>query len=90
MSKEQVKEVCFTYRNKKHWGWLKIERHFNIYSESYDYRHEAYDSFHRSVLYSARNIIEKDFSKIKLEDREDWELMQVDIAYNYTAAKRYE
>lgn len=78
-----MKEACFAYINNKNLKWLKIFRHFNIYSERYDYRHEAFDSFDRSVLYSARNIIEEDFSRLALEDREDWQLMKVDIEYNF-------
>ena len=81
-----MKEKRFAYQNKKTQEWLKIERHFNIYSEEYDYRHEVYDSFYRSVMYSARNIIEEDFSKTKVENREDWVLIEVEIEYTFTKA----
>jgi len=81
-----MKEKCFAYRNTKTWEYLKIDRSF-IYSEKYEYRWEAYSSFHRSVIYSARNLIEEDFSKTKLENREDWQLMEVEIEYNFTVAK---
>jgi hypothetical protein len=84
---DNMKERCFAYKNKKTQEWLKIDRSFNIYCERYEYRWEAYDSFHRSVIYYARNIIEEDFSRIKLEDREDWQLMEVEIEYNFTRAK---
>ena len=63
-----------------------MERHFNIYREGYAYRHEAYDSFDRSVMYSARNIIEEDFAKTKVENREDWVLIEVEIEYAFTRA----
>jgi len=82
-----MKERCFAYRNTKTWEYLKIDRSFNIYSEKYEYRWEAYSSFHRSVMYSARNIIEEDFSKTKLENREDWQLMEVEIEYNISVSK---
>jgi len=81
------KERCFAYQNKKTWEYLKIDRSFNIYSEKYYYRWEAYSSFHRSVIYSARNIIEEDFSRLTLKDREDWQLMEVEIEYNISVSK---
>jgi len=82
-----MKEICFAYRNTKTWEYLKIDRSFNIYSEKYEYRWEAYSSFHRSVIYSARNIIEEDFSRLTLKDREDWHLMEVEIEYNISVSK---
>ena len=82
-----MKERCFAYQNKNTQGWLKIKRYFNIYREEYDYSHEVYDSFDRSVMYSARNIIEEDFSKTKLDNREDWELIEVEIEYTFTRTK---
>ncbi len=82
-----MKERCFAYQNTKTWEWLKIDRSFNIYCEWYEYRWEAYDSFDRSVIYSARNIIEEDFSRLKLKDREDWQLMKVEIEYSFNGAE---
>jgi hypothetical protein len=83
-----MKEKCFAYQNKKTQEWLKI------YSRYYFHPHkhvieavERFDTFDRSVIYSARNIIEEDFSKAKLEDREDWRLIEVEIEYNFTRAK---
>ena len=81
-----MKERCFAYQNKKTQEWLKLERCFNFYSKEYEYAYEVYDSFDRSVMYSARNIIEEDFSKTKLETREDWELIAVEIEYNFNRA----
>ena len=83
-----MKERCFAYQNKKTWEWLKmkIDRSFSIYSEKYEYRWEAYSSFHRSVIYSARNIIVEDFSRLTLKDREDWQLMEVEIEYTFAKA----
>ena len=81
-----MKERCFAYQNKKTQEWLKINCYFNFYSEEYEYDYEVYDSFDRSVMYSARNIIEEDFSRTKLENREDWELIEVEIEYNFTRA----
>ena len=81
-----MKERCFAYQNKKTQEWLKIQPQFKVYSEGYGYGYEAYDSFDRSVMYSARNIIEEDFSKTKVENREDWELMEVEIEYNFNRA----
>ena len=37
-------------------------------------------------MYSARNIIEEDFSRTKLENREDWELIEVEIEYTFAKA----
>ena len=78
-----MKERCFAYQNKKTQEWLKIKLQVRVPRE---YRHEVYDSFDRSVMYSARNIIEEDFSRTKLENREDWELIEVEIEYNFTRA----
>lgn len=81
-----MKERCFAYQNKKTQEWLKMERYFNFYSEATQYDYEVYASFDRSVMYSARNIIEEDFSKTKVENREDWELIEVEIQYNFAKA----
>jgi hypothetical protein len=84
---KHITERCFAYQNTKTQEWLKIDRCFNIYSERYDYSWEAYSSFHRSVIYSARNIIEEDFFRLKLKDREDWQLMKIEIEYNIFVAE---
>ena len=81
-----MKEKCFAYWNKNTHKWLKIRRQFNVYREGYDYRHETYDSFDKSVMYSARNIIEEDFAKTKVENREDWVLIEVEIEYTFAKA----
>lgn len=78
-----MKEKCFAYQNKKTQEWLKIECNWNYTNPDYQYTHEVYDTFDRSVMYSARNIIEEDFYRVKLENREDWQLMQVEIEYNF-------
>jgi hypothetical protein len=80
MNKNNMKEKCFAYQNKKTQEWLKIYPYWNGVFEFYDY-------FDKSVLYSARNIIEEDFSRIKLEDREDWQLMGVEIEYKFNKAE---
>jgi hypothetical protein len=84
-----MKERCFAYQNKKTHEWLKIQLQFKVYSEGYGYGYgcEVYDSFDRSVMYSARNIIEEDFAKTKVEKREDWVLIEVEIEYTFTRAK---
>ena len=83
-----MKERCFAYQNKKTQEWLKI------YSRCYFHPHkhvieavERFDTFDKSVIYSARNIIEEDFSRVKLEDREDWQLMNIEIEYTISVAK---
>lgn len=81
-----MKERRFAYQNKKTQEWLKIQPQFKVYSEGYGYGCEVYDSFYRSVMYSARNIIEEDFSKTKVENREDWVLIEVEIEYTFTKA----
>jgi hypothetical protein len=75
-----MKEKCFAYQNKKTLEWLKIYTYWNGVFE-------FCDSFDKSVLYSARNIIEEDFYRIKLEDREDWQLMKVEIEYKFNKAE---
>jgi hypothetical protein len=82
-----MKERCFAYQNKKTLEWLKIEINWHYTNQDYEYKLESYDSFDRSVVYSARNIIEEDFSRVKLENREDWQLMEVEIEYNFTEAR---
>lgn len=81
-----MKEKCFAYQNKKTQKWLKIQPQFKVYNVGYGYGYEACESFDRSVMYSARNIIEEDFSKTKVENREDWELIEVEIEYTFTRA----
>ena len=81
-----MKERCFAYQNKKTQEWLKIQPQFIVYIKGYGYGYEVYDSFDRYVMYSARNIIEEDFSKIKLKNREDWELIEVEIEYTFAKA----
>jgi len=78
-----MKEKCFAYQNKKTQEWLEINPSIKIYYEGYGYGYSIYDAFDKSVLYCARNIIEEDFSKTKLENREDWQLMEVEIEYNF-------
>lgn len=82
-----MREKCFAYQNIKTRHWLKIERHFNIYSEKYDCRHSIWFVFDRSLMYSARNIIEEYFSRIKLEDKEYWQLMEIDVKYSCQEAE---
>jgi len=82
-----MKEKCFAYQNKKTLRWLKINPGIKIYYEGYGYGYSVYDSFDECVMYCVRNIIEEDFSKTKLENREDWQLMEVEIEYNFTVAK---
>jgi len=75
-----MKEKCFAYQNKKTQEWLKLYPSWNYVFEFYAY-------FDKSVMYSARNIIEEDFYRAKLEDREDWQLMEVEIEYNISVSK---
>jgi len=82
-----MKEKCFAYQNTKTWEWLKINPSIKIYYEGYGYGYSIYDAFDKSVLYCVRNIIEEDFSKTKLENREDWQLMEVEIEYNISVSK---
>jgi hypothetical protein len=82
-----MKERCFAYQNKKTQEWLKINLLNQVYCEGYEYGYETYNSFDRSVMYSARNIIEEDFSRTKLKNKENWHLMEVEIEYNFTKAK---
>lgn len=84
--KNNTKERRFAYQNKKTHEWLKIQPQFKIYSEGYGYACGVYDSFDRSVMYAARNIIEEDFSKTKVKNREDWVLIEVEIEYTFTRA----
>jgi hypothetical protein len=84
-----MKEKCFAYQNTKTCEWLKITRYREGYGYGYpvyEYEHKVFDSFDRSVMYSARNIIEEDFSSTKLKNKENWHLMEVEIKYNFTAA----
>ena len=74
-----MKERCFAYQNKKTHEWLRLY-------PSWNYVFDIYDYFDKSVLYCARNIIEEDFSKIKLENREDWVLIEVEIEYAFAKA----
>ena len=87
MNKNNMKEKCFAYQNKKTQEWLKIFRSFDSTVEEYVLFGEAYEDFDRSVIYSARNIIEEDFSRVILEDREDWQLMGVEIEYKFNKAE---
>jgi len=82
-----MKEKYTAYQNKKTHRWLIFNPSIKIYYERYGYGHSLYDAFDKSVLYCVRNIIEEDFSKTKLENREDWQLMEVEIEYNFTVAK---
>jgi len=81
-----MKEKCFAYQNKKTHRWLKINRCLKVYHEGYGYGYSLYDLFDECVMYCNRNIIEEDFSKTKVEDREDWQLMEVEIEYNFNSA----
>jgi hypothetical protein len=81
-----MKETCFAYQNKKTLSWLKINRCLKVYREGYGYGYSVYDSFDECVMYCNRGTIEEDFSKTKVENSKDWQLMEVEIEYSFTAA----
>lgn len=80
-----MKEKCFAYINKKNLKWLKVKKHFNIYSEKFDYSHTFYDTFNKDVLYSNKNDIKEHFAVIKLNNKEEWQLMEISVDYCFEA-----
>jgi hypothetical protein len=74
-------EKRFVYRNKYNGKWLKIVTEQCI---AYPSREGEYELITDASLYMARNIIEEDFSHLSIDNKTDYELLEIIVSFEHT------
>jgi hypothetical protein len=74
----------FAYRNKTNGKWLKIG--IEEYNRSdilfmHSFREGEYESLTDASMYCSRNIIEEDFSHLSIDNKTDYELVNIEVSY---------